>query len=209
MRRGAVNFISVAMALLLLFQGFLWGNLENILRELILFLTGSVEKVGVVALLNRAGISGIFGILGIDFICSSLAFYFACYCLKIPQGFGSAADIIRDYGGLLKCIFVLLSMAIGEEAVFRWFPLWLLPKIYFLSGKTAFYVLAAASCVIFAWFHSPGESRYLLIVLPQFLGGVLYSFVFVKYGFWITALMHFLFNLIAVISAVATGKSRN
>jgi hypothetical protein len=100
--------------------------------------------------------------------------------------------------------FTFFVIVLLEELFARWFFLGLLTKISFLSGTVAFYALFLIGNGIWALIHLSNfkeeKDRKVLRVLPQFVGGVFFTYVFVKYGLLAAILAHFASN--AVIFAV-------
>jgi hypothetical protein len=79
-----------------------------------------------------------------------------------------------------------------EEVAARWFFLGVLTMVF--TSPAAFYVLFFISNFLWTWAHvtnySKEEPHRLLRCLPVFIGGFFYSFIYVKYGFWITLFAH-------------------
>ncbi len=100
-------------------------------------------------------------------------------------------------GNHFYSFFVLV---IVEELFARGLFLGLLPKIPLLSGTIAFYALFLLGNGIWAMFHiynfDNRKDRNVLRVLPQFIGGVFLTFVFVRYGLFAAILAHFGYNMV-------------
>jgi len=96
--------------------------------------------------------------------------------------------------------FSIFFYTFVEELFARWFFLGLLTKIPFLSGTVAFYALFLIGNGIWALIHLSNykeeKDRRMFRVLPQFVGGVFLTYVFVKYGLLAAILAHFAFNAI-------------
>ncbi len=107
--------------------------------------------------------------------------------------------------------FTFFSLVLFEEVTARWFFLGLLPKIPFLSGTVAFYALFLIGNSIWALEHLSNfkeeKDRNALRVLPQFVGGIFYTYVFVKYGLLAAILAHFASN--AVVFALHKVQRTN
>lgn len=88
----------------------------------------------------------------------------------------------------------MLCMVIVEEAFARWFFLGVLRHIPGLSGPIAFWGLLLLGNGLWAMVHlfnfEKEEDRKLMKVLPQFVSGLLFSYVFVKYGFLMAVVVH-------------------
>jgi len=93
--------------------------------------------------------------------------------------------------GMLLIVFL-------EEVFARGFFLGVLPQVPFLSGATAFYVLFLLGNGLWAAMHLSNfqdpDDRSLLRVVPQFLGGIILTYIFVKYGFFTTVMVHLGYN---------------
>lgn len=100
--------------------------------------------------------------------------------------------------------FTFFVIVLLEELFARWFFLGLLTKIPFLSGTIAFYALFLIGNGIWALIHLSNfkeeNDRKMLRVLPQFVAGAFFTYVFVKYGLLAVILAHFASN--AVLFAV-------
>lgn len=96
--------------------------------------------------------------------------------------------------------FTFFVIVLIEELLARWLFLGLLTQIPALSGTVAFYTLFFVGNLIWALFHlqnfKDDKDRHMLRVLPQFVGGVFFTYVFVKYGLLATILTHFAFNAV-------------
>ena len=96
-------------------------------------------------------------------------------------------------------LLVILPLTLGEELIFRWVPLRLIP--YFVKlHSTHFYILIAASSVVFGLTHLLNYqigNRQLVRILPQILSGVAFSILFIKYGLLITWAVHFIIDVLA------------
>jgi len=92
----------------------------------------------------------------------------------------------------------LLFVVLLEELLARGLFLGLLTKLPFLSGTGGFYAMfllgnAAWAAIHLTNFTNP-EDRSLWRVLPQFLGGVCITYIFVKYGFLAGFVVHLGFD---------------
>ena len=96
--------------------------------------------------------------------------------------------------------FRFFVLVVAEELLARLLFLGLLTKIPALSGTVAFYCLFFVGNLIWALLHlrnfSDARDRHLLRVLPQFVGGIFFTYVFVKYGLLATVLTHFAYNAV-------------
>lgn len=99
------------------------------------------------------------------------------------------------------CMFYVF----GENIVFRFLPLGVLRKIPGLDSDLVFYLLFLTSTSIFAvahWRTFDEEKRTLpvsiklLLVLPQFIGGLFFSMIYVSHGFFTTLLAHIIYDTV-------------
>ena len=96
--------------------------------------------------------------------------------------------------------FKFFILVLAEELFARWLFLGLLPQVPFLSGTFAFYVLFLLGNGIWALVHLSNfknpQDRHWLRVLPQFVAGIFFTYIFVKYGLLAAVLAHFASNAI-------------
>lgn len=101
--------------------------------------------------------------------------------------------------------FTFFVLVLLEELFARWLFLGLLTKIPFLSGTVAFYALFLIGNSIWALIHLSNfkeeKDRKILRVLPQFVGGIFLTYVFVKYGLLAAILTHFASNAVLLATA--------
>lgn len=96
--------------------------------------------------------------------------------------------------------FTFFVLVLSEELSARWFFLGLLTKITFLSGTVAFYVLFLIGNSLWALIHLSNfkeeKDQNILRVLPQFVAGIFFTYIFVKYGLLAAILTHFASNAV-------------
>ena len=101
----------------------------------------------------------------------------------------------RKEGSLFKHFFILVLI---EELFARELFLAWLHKIPYLDGSVGFYFLFFVGNGIWALIHLSNfklyEDRHPLRVAPQFVSGVFFSYVFVKYGLMAALITHFAAN---------------
>lgn len=94
--------------------------------------------------------------------------------------------------------FRFFVLTLCEEVVTRWLFLGVLTKIPFLSGTAAFYLLFLVGNGLWALVHLSNfkdkKDQSVLRVLPQFVGGIFLTYVFVKYGLLGAIIAHFASN---------------
>ena len=119
------------------------------------------------------------------------------------SGKHALSDLFKELGEG-NHFFTFFIIVLLEELFARWFFLGLLTKISFLSGTVAFYALFLIGNAIWALIHLSNykeeKDRKVLRVLPQFVAGAFFTYVFVKYGLLAAILAHFASN--AVVFAV-------
>lgn len=95
---------------------------------------------------------------------------------------------------------LFFTLVVAEELFARWLFLGLLPKIPFLSSTIAFYLLMLAGNALWALVHlanfTEQKDRKILRVLPQFIAGIFFAYVFVAFGLLAAVLVHFASNMI-------------
>lgn len=100
-------------------------------------------------------------------------------------------------GNLFYTFFVIVLI---EEVFARWLFLGLLPQIPFLSGTLAFYALFFIGNSLWALLHLANfkeeKDRKVLRVLPQFVAGIFFTYIFIKFGLLAVILTHFASNAI-------------
>jgi hypothetical protein len=81
----------------------------------------------------------------------------------------------------------------------------------FFSGPVGFYAMFILGNTLWALVHvfnfTDKKERSPLLVIPQVIGGIAYTYLFVRYGLWASILGHFLFN--AIIFATKKEKYPN
>lgn len=94
--------------------------------------------------------------------------------------------------------FVFFILMLSEEIVARLIPLGLLTQIF--KGHVAFYLLLLTGNLTWAAMHLKNfenvEDRKWSRVIPQFLGGLILAYLFVRYGFWTTLMAHYVFDAV-------------
>ena len=115
----------------------------------------------------------------------------------------SNSHLIMEMPGNMKegnHFFKLFILVIIEELFARWLFLGVLTQISFLSGTFMFYLLFLIGNGIWALIHLDNfknkKDHHVLRVLPQFVGGIFLTFIFVKYGLLAAILAHFATNAV-------------
>lgn len=90
-----------------------------------------------------------------------------------------------------------------EEILARWIFLGLLWPL-FGGSDIAFWILFALGNIGFAIAHfgnyKKKSERSILRVIPQFVGGIAFTYLYLRYGLWITIATHFYYDVILVSS---------
>lgn len=101
-----------------------------------------------------------------------------------------------------ESIFVIVSLTFAacfvaplvEEYLFRYFLYDYLLKNKF---KINMYLSAIISSLIFAFLHDSVSG-----IVNAFIAGLIFTYIYQKYGLWYSVLTHFIFNLIAVVITI-------
>jgi hypothetical protein len=100
--------------------------------------------------------------------------------------------------GANKCYLKVFAIVVVEEIFARWLFLEAFAKMNLFSGTLAFYFLFLIGNSIWSLLHlvnfGEEKDRKILRVLPQFVSGIFFAFVFVKFGLLATILTHFACN---------------
>lgn len=99
----------------------------------------------------------------------------------------------------LVLFFKLLGGVTAEEIVFRWFPLAVLLPLW--GTATGLWVLIITSSLIFGFLHvynQNSKNRRLIFTLPQIIGGITLSYIFLAFGFTGAVMTHLAFNVILI-----------
>jgi hypothetical protein len=111
-----------------------------------------------------------------------------------------------------KHFFRFFVLVFFEELYARWLFLGLLSQIPFLNNTFGFYLLFLIGNGTWALIHLKNykkeKDRTLDKIMPQFLAGIFFSYVFVKYGFVAAVLTHFASNAILFATAKVQEVTR-
>jgi hypothetical protein len=168
------------------------GEFATVVDELVLFLTGRVLEITTGDLSFVTMFSVIVSVIVIDLACSAIT-------ELIHKKVHGAAEshFSRDFLGSMQHdshFYYFFIAVFAEELISRWLFLGLLRKP-FMQSALAFYLLFLIGNSLFAAIHLPNfakeKERKLLRILPQFMGGIFFSYVYVKYGLFAAVLTHF------------------
>lgn len=128
--------------------------------------------------------------LGVIFLCAIVY----GVLLNFPLDPSHAAYITIGFG-IVVLTFVLIKYDSGDSMIF--------------NTKRLFPIIFYATAVLFAYAHIlnyylPSEKWFLtpILVLPQFLLGLVLGFVRIKYGLWASILVHAMNNFIPFLAIV-------
>lgn len=109
------------------------------------------------------------------------------------NGKHAVGDMMRNMKVSHHFFSFIIAVAI-EEMLARGIFLGLFRKIPGLDGPVAFYVLFLMGNGIWSWIHLKNfedeEDRHIIKVLPQFVSGILFTYVFLKYGLFMSIVVH-------------------
>ena len=173
-------------------------NWKSLFNQLLMFFSGEVYKIPV-------GYNDLLEVMRtvIPLILLTLSISFSLgLIIRIIKGKGELAPEFleeREREGYHALKYI--SFTCVEELFARWLFLGVLAS--WLVSPIAFYILLFVGNSLWALAHLTKyqpHSRSLIRVLPQFVSGFLFAFIFVKYGLLITILAHVTWNAITVAS---------
>ncbi len=98
--------------------------------------------------------------------------------------------------------WLLFVVVLVEEIIARWLFVGVIAQ--WIGGTVAFYICFIAGNAIWALVHLSNykseSEKSPLRVIPQFVGGLFLTYVFVRYGFWVALMTHYLYNLVLLAS---------
>lgn len=182
---GLFGFLGL-VALLFAFTLVTGVNYPSLIGEIFIFLSGGAFQLSVGGDLFHAAVNTL--AIAIVGIFSSIALVVVSEKLA-----GSSKSHVGFEDVFAKGPTALFGVVTVEEILTRQIFLGLLTRLF--PGVVAFYVLMFVGNALWAALHlynyDDEKERSLIRVLPQFAGGLLHSFVFYKYGFWLALLGHF------------------
>ena len=202
---GLSTWSGLGTLILVAALGLYFAPVSTILIELGSFLTFNLEGVH----RNSTSFLGMFPVL-LLIVAIELALALVSLVV-IKMSIGNS----KDFNAVNKLMWNMskdghhfTSLFVGvllEEVVARWFFLGLLTKIGFLSGPVGFYALVLIGNTLFAAVHFSNyknkEDWHVLRVVPQFIAGLFFSYLFLKYGLLACVLAHFASNAIIFAQA--------
>lgn len=171
------------------------GALQIAAYEVRCLLSGDIELLSKKPASFWETVPAILSIVALDQMATIALLCLVKSALGKPRGQHLIAEAVVSNPALSWFFLV----PIAEEVYARWFLLGFLPSHFAIaSGKTAFYILFFFGNATWALAHLDNyrskQDRQWLRVLPQFVGGILLTYAFVKYGLAITILIHLLSN---------------
>lgn len=171
---------------------------ERILSDVWFFLLGfgpytASETTGLLAILPC-----VFLIVAIDFpitVVSGIGAMVVCG-KSASHMMNERINQVKE-GPFFRVLFIAVFL---EELIFRWYCIGQCSQLSLFEGTRGFYFLLFLSNALFAYVHlgnfrDPAEKQWPR-VLPQFLSGLFFSYVFVRYGLVASMLAHFASNSI-------------
>ncbi len=129
-------------------------------------------------------------------LCIGIVFLLALITRKKPKMFLERWKKLLDLP-LLLLFYRLLGGVAAEEIVFRWFPLAVLFPLW--GTNSILWVVIIVSSLTFGLphvFNQEPKNRKIIFVLPQIMGGVILSYIFLAFGLGEAIAIHLLFDVI-------------
>ncbi len=196
--KGSALFSGLATYIFLGVIAYQTNVFPMIFSELSMLLKGAVREVAVNNTSFLMMMPVIFGVVVIA-LPTMIASGFFQQLILGKIGKHSIEDFFNNMGNgsHFKTFFITVVL---EEVLARWVFLGLLPMIPFLSGTLMFYMLFFLGNAIWALIHlynfEDENDRHALRVLPQFIGGIFFTYIYVKYGLAASILVHFIANAV-------------
>lgn len=191
---GAWSFYGSFAALAL--AAYLSGGFGILFPDLATYFTGGALSLPAQGLGLLTMFAVIFAVVVIELPCCIIAGHVQQNLLGDhgKHAVGDMLDRMRE-GHLFTDFFTLVLL---EELFARWLFLGVLTKIPGLDGPFAFYALMLVGNGLWALMHlgnfKEKGDRHWLRVLPQFVSGIFFAYVFVKFGLLAAVLVHFVSN---------------
>jgi len=171
------------------------GGINEPARQVFYFLKmGQVES-------QTLSISMVFGFVLLDLLLS----VFVAIFLRILTGI-SSKTLLNIWKKLLNMpahlfFYNLTAFVAAEEIFFRWLPL---AVLWPMLGKTQvnLWILIIVSSVIFGVLHIGNQApddRKVVYTLPQIIGGIFLSYIFLAFGFLGAVLIHLSINVALLV----------
>lgn len=194
---GIISFFGL-VALILGVTIFLKADFGGVAEGLLNFITGKLLDIpkGDSAVLRIVADSGV--VLLINIITSITIGTLVSTILGRPKSYAMhSLDKILDRGP-----FPLFLIVLVEEILARWIPLGVIGSLF--NNPVIFYALFLVANVGWAVFHLKNfedkQDRNIARVMPQFIGGFFLAYLFIRYGFFVCLMVHYLFDVVLLVT---------
>lgn len=187
------------------------GIFSSVISELIMFMSGDFKEIANTNISFLTMISCVIAVVVLELPCTIAAGVISN--MTLGKSVGHAVTDLLNEMKVDNHFFEFFFMVILEELFARWLFLGLLPKISILSGTFAYYALFLIGNGIWALIHLENyhkeSDRNIIRVLPQFVSGIFFTYIYVKFGLLATILVHFASNsvLFATHKVQCIGKA--
>ena len=181
--RPVEAFLSfVGTLILVLIVSIKTGGMDIVLSEFPIFILGGVKEIAVNNTTFLVMFTVILATVSLELLCSIGGGILGNAILG-----KSNSHFMEEMLGNMKegnHFFKFFVLVVIEEFFARWFFLGILTQASFLSGTFAFYLLFLIGNGIWALMHLNNfknkEDQHVLRTLPQFVGGIFFTFIFVE-----------------------------
>lgn len=178
------------------------GTLTKVASDFWVFMRGDLIQVEK----NQYGFLEMFptiaAVVVLEIPCTLASFAIPGLLLKMPGK--HAVSAMLDEMKSDTHFFKLFLIMAAEEVFARWYFLGYLANFPLLSGTSNFYYLFLVGNGLWALVHlynfKEKKDRHVLRVIPQFVGGLFFTYVFVKHGLLGAIFAHFASNGILMAS---------
>lgn len=168
------------------------GMFNKPIRQLVhFFTTGTIDTADETFSWNNWKF--VAGFIVLKIWASVLLFYIAWRIAKKPY-----VQAKKDDTRIVAFVYELAYVATIEELCFRWFPLGVLYPLFGATGA-ALRIFVVGSSVLFGHIHLDNQKaghKNVIFLLPQTVGGFMYSYLFLAFGLRASLVVHFMFGLI-------------
>lgn len=185
---GLITFFGMILSILI-FNYYIGADYGKVLREFSTFLFGGVDRIprgydNLLIVIQDMGV-----ILMVDM---ALCILIGVIVVAIKGEGKRVLDWLRIPEVPFWGVFLII---LGEELMARWLFLGVFTQIF--RGRVAFYLLMISGNTIWALLHLRNyvkADRSWTRVLPQFTGGLFLSYLYLKFGLFLTVIAHFTFD---------------
>ena len=187
--------------LVMLGIGLFFSPYTSIFNEFGVFVTGGVAEISRSDQGFLSSLPALLLIASVTFIISMTIFLLFKYILRVNVGGHALDDIFalhQDADYHFQNFVILIAL---EEVVARWLFLGVLPEMFPASGTVGFYTFLIIGNSLWSLIHllnfkDRKDKRKIYMVLPQFIVGVFFSYIFVKHGLVASIVAHLAYNTI-------------